>query len=847
MPDSPPVRDSPPVDVSCALSMARRIDVVRDQFELAIKDGEHPRIEDYLARLEGEDDWSQALEELLLLELEYRRERGDTPRVEEYEARFPQVAELVESTIRRRLREETVSQPIIDTPAARRDDAPAVDDTGTVVGDYELIEKVGEGGMGVVYKARQRRLGRIVALKTIRGGQIAGAEDVQRFHIEAAAAANLQHPGIVAIHEVGEHKGVHFFSMEFVEGRSLAERLREGAVPAKQAAALVAAVAEAVHFAHGRGVLHRDLKPSNILLDPNDRPRVVDFGLAKRVESDSELTRTGQILGTPSYMPPEQAVGNPDMVDARGDVYSLGGVLYELLTGRPPFRGASAWETVRQVLETEPAPPRVLDATVPKDMETICLKSLDKKPERRYATAEALADDLRRFTRGEPIHARPIGPLLRAVRWCQRKPLIAGLSAAVVLALAAGMAVSAWFGIEAHFRGIETRTHEQKELADSLLYQGSIHFNNGRLSEAADSYDRANNVYAALTAGHPDIGEYRQGLADSLFRLGHVHLTAARLPQAVEYCKQAVNAYAALVAVHPAVDEYRIALSISHRRHCRLQWMMGEKAEAAKALVGSIESLEAYATENSVGGHFRDTLIMSYMELARMRRDGGELSSAIEAAGKAIELEAQPSANGTPSPGSESTASLNLAWRGDVHVLAGQYDQAKSDYERAIDAADGGIEKARLRDWRDRVAALANPLKWRLTYYPWQEGDDLTRPDVWVQLVTKKPLAAADTMALHFPRQSIALAEGVPADYFALVAETETEFEGGTYDVALWADDGARLFVDGKLVLDGWKARTTSTRIATKQRLAAGKHALKVEFFKATGDARLTLALTPRR
>jgi tetratricopeptide (TPR) repeat protein/tRNA A-37 threonylcarbamoyl transferase component Bud32 len=851
-----------------ALSVARRIDVVRDEFELAIKTGKCPRIEDYLARLDGQDDRRHALEELLLLEVDYRRERDPAPRVEDYVRRFPQDAAVVENTIRRRLRDATVSSLKMAERSAGPGDSPAGGNSCPIIGDYELIEKIGEGGMGVVYKARQRRLDRIVAVKTIRGGQFATAEDVQRFHLEAAAAANLQHPGIVAIHEVGEDHGVHFFSMEFVEGRSLAERLRENTIPPKLAAALVEAVANAVHFAHGRGVLHRDLKPSNILLDPTDRPRVVDFGLAKRVEADSQLTRTGQVLGTPSYMPPEQAAGTSEMADARGDVYSLGAVLYELLTGRPPFRGASAWETIRQVLETDPMPPRRLDGTIPKDLETICLKCLDKRPERRYATADALAEDLRRFQRGEPISARPVGALLRAVRWCQRKPLVAGLSAAVVLALATGAAVSTWFGIQARYRTTEAsqsamqfraeqdraeleaekaRLHQQKESADGLLHQGSVHFNNGRLSEAADCYERANQAYAALANYRPAVAEYRSGLADSLFRLGHVHLTAARLPQAVEYCQQAVDVYRALVADHPAVDEYRIALSIGHRRHCRLRWTLGEKSDAAKALANSIESLEVYAADNSVGGHYRDTLIMSYTELAQMRRDSGEFSSAIAAAGKAIELEAQPRAAGTPSNRSDSKTSLNLAWRGDVHVLAGQYDQAKADYQRAIDADDGTIEKARIRDWRDRLAALTNPGKWRLTYYRWQENDDPTRPESWKKLLTTKPLAVADATALHLPRQSTPPAQGVPADYFALVAQTEMEFDGGEYDAAFWADDGARLFVDGKLVLDGWKVRKTSTRSAAKLRPSAGKHALKVEFFKATGDARLTLAITPRR
>jgi tetratricopeptide (TPR) repeat protein/tRNA A-37 threonylcarbamoyl transferase component Bud32 len=830
-----------------ALSMARRIDVVRDEFELAIKAGQCPRIEDYLARLDGQDDRRHALEELLLLEVDYRRERGPAPRVEDYVWRFPQDAALVENTIRRQLREETVSSPKNAERSAGQGDAPARCYSRPIIGDYELIEKIGEGGMGVVYKARQRRLDRIVAVKTIRGGQFATAEDVQRFHLEAAAAANLQHPGIVAIHEVGADHDAHFFSMEFVEGRSLAERLRENTIPPKLAAALVEAVADAVHFAHGRGVLHRDLKPSNILLDPNDRPRVVDFGLAKRIEADSQLTRTGQVLGTPGYMPPEQAAGTPEMADARGDVYSLGAVLYELLTGRPPFHGAGAWETIRQVLQTDPMPPRRLDGTIPKDLETICLKCLDKKPERRYATADALAEDLRHFQRGEPITARPVGPVLRAVRWCQRKPLVAGLIAAVVVALATGTAVSTWFGIQAQSRAAQTRIHQQKELADSLFQLGEVHLNTDRLPQAADSFQRAIDAYAVLATEHPTVPEYRQALADSWFQLGDVHWKSGRLPQACDCCGQAIGAYAALDADHPAVSEYRIGLAVSHRRHSTLQWRMGETSQAVRSLASAIEMVEKLAAENPTVPRYRDVLVEASVELANWQRYRGDYSSAIAAISRVIEMGEQPT-NGIISLAQpQRTSSLNRAWRGDVYALAGRYDQARADFQQVVDAAGGKIEKGRLTEWHDRIAALTGSCKWRLRYFRCLNGSQPPAPEKWTEMLSNAPLATADAGALHFSWKSAPPAEGVPADYFALVAETELESKGGAYDMALWADDGARLFVDGKLVLDSWKVRSAATRTAKKVELPAGKRALKVEFFKATGDARLTLALTPRR
>ena len=287
-------------------------------------------------------------------------------------------------------------------------------------GDYELLEEIARGGMGVIYKARQVSLNRIVALKMILAGQLASADDVKRFHTEAEAVANLQHPNIVAIHEVGEHEGQHYFSMDYIDGQSLAAKLTAGPLPPREAAELLQQVAAAVGYAHRRGVIHRDLKPANILLDQNGQPRVTDFGLAKRIEGGSELTGTGQILGTPSFMPPEQAAAKTDQIGPLSDVYALGAVLYNMLTGRAPFQAASPLETLLQVLEQPPVAPRGLNANVPRDVEAICLKCLEKKSCRRYAAAEELADDLGRFLRGEPIQARRRTVLTLALYWMRR-------------------------------------------------------------------------------------------------------------------------------------------------------------------------------------------------------------------------------------------------------------------------------------------------------------------------------------------------------------------------------------------------------------------------------------------
>ena len=392
--------------------------------------------------------------ELVYSEFVLREDLGESPSPDEYLRRFPRLAER----LHRQLEVHRVVAP--DDPDAPidtlRPNDPLLADgawetdfeysgrPAPEVPGYEILGEIGRGGMGVVYQARHIQLNRVVALKMILAGGHAGEADLARFKTEAEAVARLQHPNIVQIFEVGEHGGLPFLALEFCGGGSLDRKLNGTPLPPKEAAALVEKLARATHAAHDKGVVHRDLKPANVLLTEDGTPKITDFGLAKKLDADAGQTRTGAVIGTPSYMAPEQAGGKSKEIGPAADLYALGAILYECLTGRPPFRAATILETLEQAIADEPVAPRQLQPQTPRDLEIICLKCLEKEPRRRYASGEALADDLRRFLDGQPITARPTPAWERAVKWARRRPAVAALSAAVALAVVVGFALVTW-------------------------------------------------------------------------------------------------------------------------------------------------------------------------------------------------------------------------------------------------------------------------------------------------------------------------------------------------------------------------------------------------------------------
>jgi WD40 repeat protein len=448
------------------LEPSQLVAVVRVDQRERWQTGERVLAEAYLHAYPALADAAEAALELVYGEFLLREQHGESPALDEYQRRFPQYAARLRQQLLLHQAMASESQLSSDTRLPLEERLAGASSAAEAAGfpavpGYEIVAELGQGGMGIVYKAWHTGLRRLVALKMVRA-DMGTPEGLARFKAEAEAVARLQHPHIVQIYDIGEHEGRLYLALECVEGGSLAHQLGGQPLPARQAAGLVVALARAVHHAHQRGILHRDLKPANVLLAADGTAKVTDFGLAKLVAGGEVQTQTGVVLGTPSYMPPEQARGQNKKVGPAADVYALGAVLYQCLTGRPPFVAETALHTLYQVLHDEPVPPRQLQSRVPRDLETICLKCLQKEPAKRYGSAAALAEDVQRYLEGQPVQARPAARLERVAKWVRRRPALAGLL------LASGVAALALVGFVVSLYYSEDLRRARHQAEDAL-------------------------------------------------------------------------------------------------------------------------------------------------------------------------------------------------------------------------------------------------------------------------------------------------------------------------------------------------------------------------------------------
>lgn len=519
-----------------------------------------------------------------------------------------------------------------------------------VFGGYEIIEEIARGGMGVVVRARETRLKRIVALKMVLGGALADESDIRRFYIEAEAAARLQHPGIVPIYEIGDVDGQHFYAMQLIEGPNLKEKAAGGPLPPKEAARLCSEVSQAVGYAHQNSIIHRDLKPENVLLSREGQPMVTDFGLAKSIESPDNLTQSGQILGTPGYMAPEQATGRTDLQGPGTDIYSLGAILYFLLTGRPPFQAASTLETLDQVVRQQPVSPRDLNPSVPRDIETVCLKCLSKEPRQRYFSAQALAEDLQRFVQGRPVVARPTGRLTAMWRWCLRNRTVAALLAAFVGSLVAGTVISTRLALLAERRAAESESNlreseRQKQAAirnyamarravdryftrvseDRLLNQPGLQPLQKELLRDALEY------YRRFLAERREDASLREEFAATLFRVGLIEETVnPDLGVADEALTQALELQELLLEESPDSDDLQEALADTLSALSRIQMLTGD-ADAALQTAGRALAVRLSIVDQRTDDPRLQRLVASsQMNLGIIERERGETAKATE-------------------------------------------------------------------------------------------------------------------------------------------------------------------------------------------------------------------------
>jgi tetratricopeptide (TPR) repeat protein len=570
---------------------------------------------------------------------------------------------------------------------------------------YEILGELGRGGMGVVYLARQLALDRRVALKMLRAGDDADPETLARFRREAEVVARLQHPHVVQIHEVGMHQGRSFCALELIDGGSLDRRWARTPQPAGQTAELIETLARAVHAAHTQGIVHRDLKPANVLVTLDGVPKITDFGLAKRLDLGPGDTKSNMIMGTPSYMAPEQGQGLSKTVGPAADVYALGAILYEGLTGRPPFKGESALETLHQVLSQEPVTVRALQPKVPGDLETICLKCLRKEPGKRYASALDLAEDLRRFRNGEPIAARQTPAWERTVKWARRRPAVAALVGVGTVGLLSLLAI--WLGFTGRLRTERVRADGQRDEAlknfrrardavDKYLTQVS---DNPKLqgqdlrSLRQELLASAKTFYEEFVNERQDDVNLRADLALAYCRLGAITAEIGSKEEAMRYCRQGTTLLADVIPGHE--DSTRLQLELVHGQRFLgvLYSDLGLNGEAEQALHKALALLESVMKPDPDNAGYRAILATAHQTLGNVYRTIGQRNAAEQECLAALDiLESLAGQNPNEATYHSRIADCYIAL-GDLFEDRNLVLKAEQVYRKAIAIQDGLVKR----------------------------------------------------------------------------------------------------------------------------------------------------------
>jgi serine/threonine protein kinase len=644
---------------------AALVELVHTDLEYRLKAGEAVRVEEYLRRYPGLAQDRAATLDFIVAEYDLRRRREPDLARAEYLARFPHFTPELLAKWATPSGDPAHATPVTvkcsaggaGLPTPREGPAFAAPAERSRLGKYELLEVVGGGSFGIVYRARDTELERTVALKVPRPGSLALPEEVGRFLHEARSAARLHHPQIVSLHEAGQSEGTCYLVYEFVQGTTLTEHLAKGGMSFTRAAELVAQIADGLDYAHRQGVIHRDLKPSNILVDHAGQAHLTDFGLAKRETGESARTQEGAMLGTPAYMSPEQARGEAFRVDGRSDIYSLGVVLYELLTGTVPFRGPPRM-LLAQVLEEEPYPPRRLQETIPRDLENICLKALSKEPAGRYATAGALAEDLRCFLQGRPVKARPVGMAGKFWRWSRRKPALASLVAALVVITGLGFAGVTWQWRQAeherqqavdHFAEAERqrlkaaenfqKAHRAVSEFSQLSFSKLLRNTPGLEPVRVELMEKALKYYEDFLQQRSDDPSLRIDVAKAAMHLAQLYAGAgpAYNAKGLLAARKAVQLWQSVVREYASSAGFQRYAASAYATLGRIQSLLDHQPEQA------IHSLEQACALYLSHGQPKDLeslrgLAVSYYHLGRLERRRGQRVKALRSHQKALAL-----------------------------------------------------------------------------------------------------------------------------------------------------------------------------------------------------------------